>query len=53
MATVTYLPSALDAQINSAADRIKKEQARNRVRAALVLLASAAAMVFVAYTALH
>ncbi len=44
MATVTYLPYALDAQINRAAERINKERARKKWAAALVLLTGSIAL---------
>ena len=53
MATVTYLPSALDAQINRAADRINKQRARNRWLATLILLAGTFALTSVLWIAMH
>lgn len=53
MATVTYLPSALDAQINRAAHRINKERARKRWVATLVLLVGAIALTGVLWVAMH
>lgn len=53
MATVTYLPSALDAQIDRAASRIQKERSRNKWVAALVLLAGAIALTGVLWAAMH
>lgn len=53
MATVTYLPSALDAQINRAADRIQKERTRKQWIAALVLLTGTLALVGVLWAAMH
>lgn len=53
MATITYLPSALDAQINKAAERIKKERSRKRWVATLILLVGTIALTSVLWVMMH
>ena len=53
MANVTYLPTALDAQINTTLHRINKERARNRWVAAIVALSGAVALLAILWAAAH
>lgn len=53
MATVTYLPSALDAQINRTLHRINKERTRKRWLAALMMVTGAICLVAILWAAAH
>ncbi len=53
MATVIYLPAALEVQIDKAAHRINQERARKRWAATLILLGGTAALLGILWAAMH